>query len=113
MQRDSLKQQFQAYIRRSGNVINNLQAALERARATVASEGDALKREGSSLLEELEGMDEITELVSAKKTVQHTSSQSSASKKGASKGGKKTSKRIYDSGFGVASDEFEGESMAN
>src|SRR5438045_4087629 len=35
MQRDSLKQQFQAYIRRSGNVINNLQAALERARATI------------------------------------------------------------------------------
>jgi len=113
MQRDSLKQQFQAYIRRSGNVINNLQAALERARATVASEGDALKKEGSSLLEELEGMDEITELVSAKKTVQHTSSQSSASKRGASKGGKKTTKRIYDSGFGIASDEFEGESMVN
>lgn len=113
MQRDSLKQQFQAYIRRSGDVINNLQAALERARATVASEGDALKKEGGSLLEELEGMDEITELVSAKKTVHHTSSQSSASKKGASKGNKKTSKRIYDSGFGVASDEFEGESMAN
>jgi myosin protein heavy chain len=113
MQRDSLKQQFQAYIRRSGNVINNLQAALERARATVASEGDALKKEGSSLLEELEGMDEITELVSAKKTVQHTSTQSSASKRGASKGGKKTTKRIYDSGFGIASDEFEGESLAN
>lgn len=113
MQRDSLKQQFQAYIRRSGNVINNLQAALERARATVASEGDALKDEGSVLLEELEGMDEVTELVSAKKTVQHTSSQSSASKRGASKGNKKATKRIYDSGFGIASDEFEGESMAN
>jgi uncharacterized coiled-coil protein SlyX len=113
MQRDSLKQQFQAYIRRSGNVINNLQAALERARATVASEGDALKDEGDTLLEQLEGMDEVTELVSAKKVVQHNSSQSSASKKGASKGNKKITKRIYDSGFGIASDEFEGESLAN
>jgi hypothetical protein len=113
MQRDSLKQQFQAYIRRSGNVINNLQEALERARETVANEGDALKDEGSTLLQELEGMDEITELVSAKKTVQHTSSHSSASKRGPSKVNKKTTKRIYDSGFGVASDEFEGESIAH
>ena len=113
MQRDSVKQQFQAYIRRSEGVINNLQAALERARATVANEGDALKNEGNALLAELEGMDEITELVSSKKVVQHTSSQSSASRRGASKGGKKATKRIYDSGFGVASDEFEGESIAN
>ena len=113
MQRDSVKQQFQAYIRRSEGVINNLQAALERARATVANEGDALKNEGNALLAELEGMDEITELVSSKKVVQHTSSQSSASRRGASKGGKKATKRIYYSGFGVASDEFEGESIAN
>jgi chromosome segregation ATPase len=113
MQRDGVKQQFQAFIRRSGNVINNLQAALERARATVANEGDALKNEGNALLEELEGMDEITELVSSKKVVQQTTSHSSASKRGASKGNKKTTKRIYDSGFGVASDEFENESIAN
>lgn len=104
MQRDSLKQQFQAYIRRSAGVIEDLQAALEHARATAATEGDALKNEGNGLLEELEGMDEVTELVSAKKaTVQHSSA--SQQKKGASRGGKK--KRVYDSGFGVASDEVD------
>lgn len=113
MQRDSLKQQFQAYIRNSTATIDSLQAALELARATAANEGDALKREGAGLLEELEGLDEITELVSKKKVVQHTASQSSASssRKSAVKGNKK--KRIYDSGFGVASDEVDGESIAN
>lgn len=112
MHRDSLKQQFQAYIRRSAGVINNLQAALERARATVASEGDALKNEGDDILGQLEELDTVTELVSAKKTVQHTTSHSSASasRKSAAKGKKK---RIYDSGFGVASDEVDGESIAN
>jgi chromosome segregation ATPase len=113
MQRDSLKQQFQAYIRRSTSTIDNLQAALERARATVANEGDALKNEGEGLLEQLEGLDEVTELVSAKRVVQHTASHSSASasRKSAVKASKK--KRIYDSGFGVASDENDGESIAN
>lgn len=108
MQRDSLKQQFQAYIRRSAGVIDSLQAALERARATAASEGDAFKNEGGDLLAELEGMDEITEMVSTKKTVQHasSSSQQASSRKNAGKGRKK---RVYDSGFGVASDEIDGE----
>lgn len=109
MQRDSVKQQFQAYIRRSAGVIDSLQAALERARNTVANEGDALKSEGNGLLEELEGLDEVTELVSAKKTVHHSSSSASASKKSASKGRKK---RVYDSGFGVASDEADGDNIS-
>ncbi|KAM0717652.1 hypothetical protein Q7P37_007504 [Cladosporium fusiforme] len=110
MQRDSLKQQFQAYIRRSAGVIDSLQAALERARATAEKEGDAFKGEGGDLLAELEGMDEITEMVSARKSVVQQSSssqQSSGSRKSAGKGGKK--KRVYDSGFGVASDEVDGE----
>lgn len=107
MQRDSLKQQFQAYIRRSAGVIDTLQAALERARATAASEGDAFKNEGGDLLEELEGMDEITEMVSTKKVVQQSSSsQQSANRKSS---GKSKKKRVYDSGFGVASDELDGE----
>jgi chromosome segregation ATPase len=114
MQRDSLKQQFQAYIRRSAGVIDNLQAALERARATAEKEGDALKNEADGLLEELEGLDEVTELVSKKKVVTHSASAShsgaGASKKSAAKGKKK---RIYDSGYGVASDEGEGEMIAN
>jgi chromosome segregation ATPase len=117
MQRDSLKQQFEAYIRRSAGVIDHLKDALEKARNTVANEGDALKAEGGDILEQLEGLDVITELVSKKKTVTTTthansSSQSSAgaSRRTPAKASRK--KRIYDSGFGVASDEFE-DSVAN
>ena len=109
MQRDSLKQQFEAYIRRSSGVIDHLKDALEKARNTVANEGDALKAEGGDLLEQLEGLDVVTELVSKKKVVTQTnsSSQSSAgaSRRTPAKASRK--KRIYDSGFGVASDEFE------
>jgi len=114
MQRDSLKQQFEAYIRRSAGVIDNLKDALEKARNTVDNEGDALKAEGGDLLEQLEGLDVVTEMVSKKKvtTQTHSSSQSSAgaSRKTPAKASRK--KRIYDSGFGVASDEFE-DSVAN
>ena len=117
MQRDSLKQQFEAYIRRSAGVIDHLKDALEKARNTVANEGDALKAEGGDILEQLEGLDVVTELVSKKKTVTTTthgnySSQSSAgaSRRTPAKASRK--KRIYDSGFGVASDEFE-DSVAN
>jgi chromosome segregation ATPase len=110
MQRDSLKQQFEAYIRRSAGVIDHLKDALEKARNTVANEGDALKAEGGDLLEQLEGLDVVTELVSKKKTVTTQTNSSSQSSAGASrrtpaKASRK--KRIYDSGFGVASDEFE------
>jgi len=116
MQRDSLKQQFEAYIHRSAGVIDHLKDALEKARNTVANEGDALKAEGGDLLEQLEGLDTVTELVSKKKTVTTThansSSQSSAgaSRRTPAKASRK--KRIYDSGFGVASDEFE-DNVAN
>jgi chromosome segregation ATPase len=116
MQRDSLKQQFEAYIHRSAGVIDHLKDALEKARNTVANEGDALKAEGGDLLEQLEGLDTVTELVSKKKTVTTThansSSQSSAgaSRRTPAKASRK--KRIYDSGFGVASDEFE-DNIAN
>jgi chromosome segregation ATPase len=116
MQRDSLKQQFEAYIRRSAGVIDHLKDALEKARNTVANEGDALKAEGGDLLEQLEGLDVVTELVSKKKVVTtQTNSSSQQSSAGASrKTPAKVSrkKRIYDSGFGVASDEFE-DNIAN
>ncbi|KAK6434813.1 hypothetical protein LTR95_008996, partial [Oleoguttula sp. CCFEE 5521] len=115
----SLKQRFQAYIYRTDDVVKNLQAELARAKAAVDAEGEALKQEGDDILEQLEGMDTLSEMQVSKKitTTQTQSSvgasssqQSAGGKKGA--GGRKVKKRVYDSGFGVASDETEGESLA-
>ncbi|KAK6431691.1 hypothetical protein LTR95_012147 [Oleoguttula sp. CCFEE 5521] len=118
-QSTSLKQRFQAYIYRTDDVVKNLHAELARAKAAVDAEGGALKQEGDDILEQLEGMDTVSEMrVSKKVTTTQTQSsagasssqQSATGKKGA--GGRKVKKRVYDSGFGVASDEVEGESLA-
>ena len=95
----SLKKRFQEYIRHSKGIIERFQAAVLTAKTVVDDEGDLLKAEGDSMLEELELMDEVPAITVA-------TTQRSTKKKTRGR-----SKRQQDSGIGMDEEEIGEDSL--
>jgi hypothetical protein len=96
---ESMKTQFQDYVRRSSGKITKLQALVQEANDAMGEDGDAIKADGEQLLEDFEGSVAFAASQVAATTVTTTTTSVASRQQSAKK--TRGRKKVKDSGIGM------------
>lgn len=95
---ESMKTQFQDYVRRSSGKITKLQALVQEANDAMGEDGDAIKADGEQLLEDFEGSVAFAASQIAATTITTTTTSASRQQSAKKTRGRK---KVKDSGIGM------------